>query len=216
MDEPVKVALFASGSGTDANAILDAQDAGWIIDGEVKLLVVTKKDVPAIKVGERHNIEVAVLPKNELKKDFHTEVEKILREKGIELVFCVGCIHHLPILPDIPMYNIHPADTTEFGGKGMYGLKVHESVLEKIKAKYEDDKKTGVKKWYTYITIHEVTDEYDAGPIFIRCAVEVFPETDDPVMLQKRVLQYEWMILPLAVNTAIRRIRIKEGYWSGE
>jgi phosphoribosylglycinamide formyltransferase-1 len=216
MNESIQVALFASGSGTDANAILDAQDAGWIIDGEVKLLVVTKEDVPAIQIGERHNVEVVVLPHKKLKVDFQREAEKILREKQIDLVFLAGCIHRVPILEDIPMFNIHPADNVEHGGKGMYGLKVHESVLEKIKSGLDEDKKAGVKKWYTYITIHEVTDEYDAGPLFMRCAVEVYPDTDDAPTLQKRVLQYEWMILPTALNIAIRRIRVRKGYWAAQ
>lgn len=215
MSEPIKVALFASGSGTDANAILDAQGAGWIIDGEVTLLVVTKEDVPAIEVGRRHNVEVAVLPKKRLRDDFHTEVEKLLREKGIQLVFLTGCIHHVPVLNDIPMYNIHPADISKHGGKGMYGPKVHESVLEKIRSGLDEDRKKGVNRWFTYITIHEVTEDYDAGPVFMQCAVEVFPETDNPEKLQKRVLQFEWMILPIAVNMAIRRIRLNHGYWSG-
>lgn len=208
----IRIALFASGSGTDANAILDAQDKGLITDGKVVLLVSTKEDVGCIDVGKRHGVEVVVLPKKKLKKDFAMEVEKLLLERGIELVFLVGCIHKTPIIPDIPMYNIHPADTRYHGGKGMYGIKVHQSVLDKIKTEMEDDVEEGINRWFTWITIHEVNDKYDRGEPFIRLAVEVYPESDDEFILQKRVLQYEWMILPTSVNAAIRRLRMKKGF----
>jgi phosphoribosylglycinamide formyltransferase 1 len=209
MISPVNIALFASGSGTDANAILDAQDAGWIIDGEVKLLVVTKEDAPAIKIGQRHNVEVAVLPHKILKSEFTIEVEKMLCDRGIELIFLVGCIHKIPLIDKIPAYNIHPADIEKFGGKGMYGITVHEKVLEDARSHSEEDRKKGIERWFTYITVHEMDDKYDHGPVFMKCAVEVDPVNDTPAILQKRVLQFEWMLLPTAVNMAIRRIRMK-------
>ncbi len=208
----IRIALFASGSGTDANAILDAQDKGLITDGKVVLLVSTKEDVGCIDVGKHHGMDVVALPKKKLKKDFSAEVEKLLLEHGIELVFLVGCIHKIPIMPDIPMYNIHPADTRYHGGKSMYGIKVHQSVLDKIKTEMEDDIEYGINRWFTWITIHEVNDKYDKGDPFMRLAVEVYPESDDEFILQKRVLQYEWMILPTAVNAAIRRIIMKKRF----
>ena len=208
----IRIALFASGSGTDANAILDSQDKGFINDGKVVLLVSTKEDVGCIDVGKRHGVDVAILPKRKLKKDFSAEAKKVLLERGIELVFLVGCIHKIPIIPDIPMYNIHPADIEYHGGKGMYGMKVHQSVLDKIKTEMEDDIESGINRWFTWITVHEVDDKYHHGEPFMRLAVEVYPESDDEFILQKRVLQYEWMILPTAVNAAIRRIKMKKGF----
>lgn len=205
----IRIALFASGSGTDANAILESQDKGFITDGKVILLVSTKEDVGCIDVGKNHGVDVAVLPKKKLKKKFSDEVKKVLNENGIQLVFLVGCIHKIPIMPDIQMYNIHPADTEHHGGKGMYGIKVHQSVLDKIKMEMEDDIEDGINRWFTWITIHEVDDKYDNGALLMRLAVEVFPETDNEFILQKRVLQYEWMILPTAVNAAIHRIQSK-------
>ena len=207
----IRIALFASGSGTDANFILDSQVKGFINDGKVILLVSTKEDVGCSDVGKRHGVDVVIIPKRKLKKNFSAEVEKVLLEKGIDLVFLVGCIHKIPILSDIPMYNIHPADTEYHGGKGMYGIKVHQSVLDKIKTEMEDDIGAGINRWFTWITIHEVDNKYDNGEPFMRLAVEVFPDSDDEFILQKRVLQYEWMILPTAVNAAIRRIRMKRG-----
>jgi len=210
MISPVKIALIASGSGTDANAILEAQDAGKLIDGEVSLLIVTKENVPAIEVGKRHGIDVAVIPHQKLRRDFAGEIGKVLMEKEIDLIFLVGCIHKVPVYNEIPAYNIHPADIEKFGGKGMYGIKVHEKVLEEIRSRLGNDRKAGIKRWFTYITVHEVDNEYDHGPIFLRCAVEVDPEIDTPETLQKKVLQFEWMLLPTALNMAIRRIRMKK------
>jgi phosphoribosylglycinamide formyltransferase-1 len=207
-NQPLNVALFASGGGTDANAILEANDKGLIIDGRVVLLVSTKEDAGCIDVGHRHGIETVVLPKRKLKKDFESEVIRLLQSRAIDLVFLLGCIHKIPIIPGVPMYNIHPADTVHHGGKGMYGLRVHQSVLQKIKNEMEDDIERGTGRWFTWITIHEVNQHYDEGEPFVRVAVEVFPDRDDEMTLQRRVLQYEWMILPTAVNMAIRRIRI--------
>ncbi|MFH1514212.1 MAG: formyltransferase family protein [bacterium] len=208
-NEPVNIALFASGSGTDANAILDAQDRGLINDGRITLLVATKENAGCIDVGKNHKVKVEVVSKSKLKNDFASEVKKVLHENHINLAFLVGCIHMIPVLPDIPMYNIHPADIKQHGGKGYYGIKVHQSVLTKIKAEMEDDRERGINRWFTWITIHEVDNHYDHGKPFIRAAVEVFPETDDEFILQKRVLQYEWMMLPTAVNMAIRRLKMK-------
>jgi phosphoribosylglycinamide formyltransferase-1 len=206
--QPLNVALFASGSGTDANSILEANGRGAIIDGRVVLLVSTKEDVGCIDVGHRHGVETVVLPKQKLKKDFEPEVINLLQSRAIDLVFLVGCIHKIPVIPGVPMYNIHPADTVQHGGKGMYGLRVHQSVLQKIKFEREDDIERGIDRWFTWITIHEVNDRYDEGEPFVRVAVEVFPDRDNEMILQRRVLQYEWMILPTAVNMAIRRIRV--------
>lgn len=204
----IRVALFASGSGTDANALLEAQENGKIMDCEIVLLVSTKEDVTCIDVGNRHpRVETVVLPKKKLSARFPIEVEKLLREKNIDLVFLVGCIHKLPVLKDIPMYNIHPADTEKFGGKGMYGVKVHRAVLDDILLRLDDDIKAGINRWFTWITIHEVNERYDAGQPFVKVAVEVFPEKDDEYTLQQRVLQNEWITLPTAVNLAARRIR---------
>jgi folate-dependent phosphoribosylglycinamide formyltransferase PurN len=72
----------------------------------------------------------------------------------------------------------------------------------------EDDIEHGTDRWFTWITIHEVNARYDEGEPFVRVAVEVFPDRDNEMILQRRVLQYEWMILPTAVNMAIRRIRV--------
>jgi phosphoribosylglycinamide formyltransferase-1 len=207
--DSIRIALFASGTGTDANAILNAQENGKLSDCEVALLVSTKEEAPCINLGKKYNVETVVLPKIKLRGKFSTEVEKLLVEKKIDLVFLVGCIHRLPVLKDVPMYNIHPADTALHGGKGMYGIRVHQSVLDRIKQRMDDDIEQGISRWYTWITIHEVNEEYDAGPAFLKVAVEVFPEIDDEYSLQKRVLQYEWMILPIAINLAARRIRDK-------
>jgi phosphoribosylglycinamide formyltransferase-1 len=86
--------------------------------------------------------------------------------------------------------NVHPAllsKNPEFGGKGFYGLKVHEAVL-----------KSGIKQ--TGATVHLVTPECDKGPILLEKSVDVLPG-DTPEILQKRVMeQAEWVILPQAVE----------------
>ena len=85
------------------------------------------------------------------------------------------------------MMNVHPSLIPSFCGKGFYGLRVHQSVID-----------SGVK--ITGATVHFVTEVCDGGPIILQKAVEV-KDNDTPEILQKRVMeQAEWQILPKAVN----------------
>ena len=205
-NDKVRIALIASGTGTDADSIMRACGENVIRGGEVVLLISTKENTLCLEKAEAHGVKAVVAAKKKLKERFGRELLGIVEENGIELVFLVGCIHMIPPL-GIPVYNIHPAHPREHGGKGMYGLKVHEHVLGSIRDRVERGFRSSSGKYYTYPTVHEVTEEYDQGEIFLQGAVEVFPDRDTPESLQKRVLAHEWLILPAAVNMAIRRLR---------
>ena len=113
-----------------------------------------------------------------------------LKERGVELVVLAGFLtitgdNFVKAFPN-RILNVHPALLPAFGGKGYYGLHVHEAVL-----------KRGVK--VTGATVHFVNEICDAGPIILQKAVEV-KEGDTPEVLQKRVMeQADWQLLPQAV-----------------
>jgi phosphoribosylglycinamide formyltransferase-1 len=94
------------------------------------------------------------------------------------------------------MVNIHPALLPSFGGKGMYGRRVHEAVLE-----------SGVR--WTGVTVHLVDEEYDTGPIILQEPVPVYPG-DSVEELAARVLEIEHQLYPRALNlVAETRVRVE-------
>ena len=123
-----------------------------------------------------------------------TNLQKLidaLKERQVDLVVLAGFLtitgdNFVKAFPN-RILNVHPALLPAFGGKGYYGLHVHEAVL-----------KRGVK--VTGATVHFVNEICDAGPIILQKAVEV-KEGDTPEVLQKRVMeQAEWQLLPQAVS----------------
>ena len=195
----VRIAVLCSGGGTNFQAILNAQQAGMIPHGEVVLVVTDHKEAFVLERAKKYGIEPAIFDCREIPDRFERE-EKILASlKAHEIEFIVFA-GFMTILSEkfVQAYenkiiNVHPALLPSFGGKGMYGLHVHEAVLAK-----------GVK--ITGATVHYVTEECDGGPIILQKAVEV-REGDTPEILQKRVMrEAEWVILPEAVETVCKKL----------
>ncbi len=197
--EKVKTAVLCSGGGTNFQAIFNAQEAGLISHGEIVLVISDHEEAFALERAKRVGIPTAVFDRKKF-PDRDVREQKILaclREGEIGLVVLAGFMTILsPVF--IAAYekriiNIHPALLPSFGGRGFFGLHVHEAVL-----------KAGVK--VTGATVHYVTAECDAGPIIAQRAVEVF-EDDTPETLQKRVMrEAEWVILPAAVEKVCKKL----------
>ena len=126
-----------------------------------------------------------------------------LRERNVELVVLAGFLtitgnNFVEAFPN-RILNVHPALLPSFGGKGYYGLHVHEAVLAR-----------GVK--VTGATVHFVNEVCDGGPIILQKAVEV-RQGDTPELLQKRVMEEaEWSLLPKAVSLFCEgRLSVKDG-----
>jgi len=129
-------------------------------------------------------------------------VRQVLYRHQIDFIALAGYLKKLPaaIVREFRnrIVNIHPALLPSFGGKGMYGIHVHEAVL-----------KAGVK--VTGVTVHLVDEEYDHGPIVLQRAVEVHDD-DTPETLAQRVLQVEHELYPEALQLfAEGRIRVDHG-----
>ena len=193
------IAVLVSGGGTNLQALIDAQSAGVITSGKIKLVVSNVKDAFALTRAERAGIDTALVVKRECKDqaDFEAKLIAKLDEYGIDLIVLAG---FMSILSENftsrykrRIINVHPSLIPSFCGKGFYGLRVHEAALE-----------YGVK--VTGATVHFVNEIPDGGEIIMQKAVAIRP-TDTPESLQKRVMRLaEWKILPLSCEKVCKEI----------
>ena len=188
-----KIAVLVSGGGTNLQALIDAQNRGEIINGEIALVVSSSPTAYALERAAKAGIDTIVVNKADY-TDRHEMTRALvsqLQERSIDLVVFAGFMYILT--EEITqafqnrMMNVHPALIPSFCGEGYYGLHVHEKALE-----------YGVK--LSGATVHFVSEECDGGPIILQKAVPV-EEGDTPETLQHRIMeQAEWKILPEAVS----------------
>lgn len=175
--KPYRVAIFASGSGTNAEAIFKHFRKHPQI--EVSLLLCNNPAAGVIDRARNHNIPYRLFDRTQLQ---HGEVLQWLSDAAITHIVLAGFLWLIPgaLVSAYPgrIINIHPALLPKYGGKGMYGMKVHEAV-----------KKTGEHE--TGITIHKVSEQYDEGAILFqaKCPVE---DTDTPESIAQKVHQLEY------------------------
>ncbi len=179
------IVIFASGTGTNAKAIIEHFKKNG--KAQVSLIVSNKVDAGVIEIAEREQIPFLIV-------NNHTIHETLLLEQldGYEpsLIVLAGFLWKIPmhLLREYPnrIVNIHPALLPGFGGKGMYGAKVHDAVLT------AKEKESG-------ITIHYVNEVYDAGRVIMqaRCPVK---EKDTADKLAKRIHKLEHFYYPRTIE----------------
>ena len=174
------IAIFASGKGTNAQAIIEYfRDHPSI---KVALIVTNNPAAGVIKIAHSNKIISAILTREAF--DNQDLMFKLLDALNIELIVLAGFLQLVPtyLLEKFPnrVINIHPALLPKFGGKGMYGMKVHEAVLA------AGEKETG-------ISIHYVNEHYDEGQIISQHSTPV-TDNDNAETLSKKVqaLEHEW------------------------
>lgn len=195
----VKIGVLVSGGGTNLQALLDAQKRGEIPDGEITLVIASRKKAYALERARMAGVPALALPRRdyETPADYDAALLGALQEAGVELVVLAGflCVLGEKMLKGYEgrIVNVHPSLIPAFCGDGFYGLHVHEAALAR-----------GVK--VTGATVHLVNEVTDGGPILLQKAVEVL-EGDTPESLQKRVMeQAEWVLLPKAVSMLCQKI----------
>lgn len=189
----LNIGVLVSGGGTNLQKLIDAQKEGKIQNGTLRVVISSRPGVYALERAEKAGIETLVLSRKDFPDvdAYSRALAGALKERGVELVVLAGFLtitgpDFVRAFPN-RIVNVHPALLPSFGGKGYYGLHVHEAVL-----------KRGVK--VTGATVHFVTEECDGGPIILQKAVQV-REDDTPESLQKRVMEEaEWKLLPQAVS----------------
>ncbi len=189
-----KIVFFASGSGTNFQSVIDAVEAGTV-EAEIAGLITNKKNIKAIERARNHNIPVQTLATADFKtsSDYEKGLLNILKKWNPYLIVLAGYLLKIPnsVIEKYPgkIINIHPALLPDYGGKGFYGMKVHQAVLK------AGETETGC-------SVHLVTKEYDEGPVLAHRKVPVH-QTDTPEKLAKRVLKQEHKLLPEVIQNLI-------------
>ena len=185
-----KLAIFASGSGTNAeNIIRYFTGHGNVL---VSLVLSNNKDAYVLKRAGKYNIATVVFDRDSFYK---TDIilNKLI-DNQIDMIVLAGFLWLVPenILKSYPakIINIHPALLPKYGGKGMYGEKVHQVVLD------NREKESG-------ITIHYVNEEYDKGSIIFQAKCRILP-ADTPDSLAARVHELEYKYYPEVIDRLIR------------
>jgi phosphoribosylglycinamide formyltransferase-1 len=172
------IAILASGSGSNAENIIRYFQQHKNI--QVVQVLANKPDAYVLERAAKWNIPTRVFTKEEFN---HPDFSRRLQEEGITHVVLAGFLWLAPshLVAAFPgrIVNIHPALLPKFGGKGMYGAKVHEAVVA-----------TGEKE--SGITIHLVNEEYDKGAVLFQTSCSIAPEdTADEVAAKVHQLEYE-------------------------
>jgi phosphoribosylglycinamide formyltransferase-1 len=204
--EPLKIAVLLSGSGTSLENLFEQIDAGRL-RAQIVVVVASRANAVGLERARRRGVPAFAVPRREHRDvaGFNDAIHAILAEHGPELVALLGFLSPFETRGryDGRTLNVHPALIPAFCGKGMYGHRVHEAVLE-----------AGVK--LTGATVHFVDAEYDRGPIILQQAVPV-RDDDTPDTLAARVQAVERQLLPEAIRLFAqsrlrvegRRVRIK-------
>ncbi len=197
--EKVRICVMVSGGGTNLQALIDAQNAGIIKSGEIKLVLSDNSEAYALQRANNAGIDVVVVDrkKHATREDFDRNILAELRKNKIELVVLAGFLRILgeEMVKEYSnrIINVHPSLIPSFCGKGFYGLKVHEAALE-----------YGVK--VTGATVHYVNEIPDGGKIILQKSVAIRKD-DTPESLQVRVMKHaEWKILPRACEIVSKKI----------
>ena len=189
--ESNRIAVFASGRGSNFESILKKEKEGYL-SSKITLLITNKPDAGAISIADANNIAIRVIsPKNyEDQKLFNDAILNELIQFDIDFIVLAGYLkligEQIVDRYENKILNIHPALLPSFGGEGMYGHHVHQAVFE-----------SGAK--VSGATVHLVNKEYDRGPIVIQRCTSI-EDIESPDEIAKRVLEIEHEIYPQAVK----------------
>ena len=209
------LAVFASGRGSNFRAIVDHTTMGILRDIEVSLLVTNVPDAPAADFARERSIPVSIMEgvfgrrftskqeRETARNMFDEKALETLSKNRINLIALAGFMQVLgPRLIDaypLSIMNIHPAkDLSRFGGRGMFGDRVHVAVL------HAGEKESGC-------TVHYVDNSVDGGPIILQTTVPVENE-DSPETLAHRILIQEHRTYSKAIQLHVdKRIHMEDG-----
>jgi len=185
---PMRVAVCASGGGSNLGALLDAFPPGS--DAEIVLVISDRRGTGALDRARDRGVAAVVLERPSSGEEWNA----LLAAHGAELVVLAGYLKLVPAEVIARwtgrIINVHPALLPAFGGPGMYGMNVHRAVLE-----------SGARE--SGASVHLVTEEYDRGAVLAQARVPVEPD-DTPERLASRVLEAEHRLLPAVVRAAAR------------
>jgi phosphoribosylglycinamide formyltransferase-1 len=185
-----QIAIFASGSGTNAEQIIEYFSLNEHV--RVKCLLSNSSKAYALVRAENLGVETKVFTRDDLYNS--SIVIDFLQDREIDLIVLAGFLWLIPekLLALFIVVNIHPALLPKYGGKNMYGHYVHESVIQ-----------NGEK--FSGITIHYVNEKYDEGNIIFQATCDVKPG-DTPETLAETIHQLEYQHYPRIIEQVIMKI----------
>ncbi len=190
-----KIAIFISGAGSNAERMV----LGFAENKEIKVscLISTKENLRISSLCEKHSVSYFEYVWQDQNKE---QMTHLLLERGIEWIILAGFLKKIPdvMIKAFPnrIINLHPSLLPQYGGKGMYGMHVHNAVIQ------GKEKESG-------ITIHYVNEEYDKGRIIQQFKTSI-DETDDADLLFEKIRRLETLHFTKTVeneilNPSIRR-----------
>jgi phosphoribosylglycinamide formyltransferase 1 len=186
---PIKLAVLISGSGTTLQNLID-QIASGKLDASINMVIGSKPGLMGLQRASEANLINFVVNRKAFENvaDFSKQVFGLIDDTGVDLICLAGWLCLLDIPPKYAgkIVNIHPALLPSFGGKGMYGEKVHQAVIDH-----------GCK--VSGCTVHFVDAAYDNGPIILQRTCPV-GENDDAATLAARVFEEEKIAYPQAIR----------------
>lgn len=190
----MNIAVFASHGGSDLQAIIDGCKSGKV-NAQVKLVISNNSNSMALQRAKNEGIlgyhisQKVITDNDELDK----KILSILVENEIDMIFLAGYLKMLgtSVLQKYSnrIFNIHPALLPKYGGKGMYGMNVHKTVIE-------------AREKISGVTVHRVNEKYDSGEIVAQAEVPVMPN-DTQEELAARVLEREHSFLIEVIHDII-------------
>ena len=188
-----KLAFLASGNGTNLQAVIDAVESG-ILQAEISIVISDRVNAYALTRARNHGINAVEFPRTAKNRGTYFDtIAKLIEDSSADLIVLGG---FMKILPDEfirkfenMIINIHPSLLPCFGGKGFYGSKVHEAVLE-----------SGAR--ISGCTVHFTSAEVDGGPILEQRTVQV-ADDDTPESLADRIHPVEHEALVYSVGLVL-------------
>ncbi len=208
-----RIAIFASGAGSNAEKIIEhfnltSNTSAEVFepslshsekhDIKVALIVCNKPGAGVLNIAERNNIPTLIIDKEKFFRG--NAYLDVLKEKSIGFIVLAGFLWKIPdaLIKAYPnkIINIHPALLPKYGGKGMYGEKVHQAVID------NKEKESG-------ITIHYVDEHYDNGDIILQATCPVLP-ADTADTLAHRVHELEHRFYPGVIEKCISTLPVDD------
>lgn len=189
--------VFASGSGTNFQSLIDAIEEGKL-SAKINGLITDKPDIGSIERAKDNGIPYKVIAPSSFnnESEFAKALIDQLKTWNTDLIVLAGYLKMIPYQVidkfENRILNIHPSLLPKYGGKGFYGLNVHRAVIEN-------------KEPVSGCTVHLVNEEFDKGPILAQTEVPILPD-DTPEKLAARILKQEHKLLPATVEEYLKRL----------
>jgi phosphoribosylglycinamide formyltransferase-1 len=190
----INVALFASGEGTNAENLMNYFSTSKEV--KIKLVVTNNADAGIVKRAELHKKNIQIISKQAL-TNYTEQIIDFLQTEKVDLIVLAGFLLKIPekLIQAFPnrIINIHPALLPKHGGKGMYGRRVHETIMQ-------------AKETESGITVHYVNEEYDKGATILQAVCKI-DEHETVETLEEKIHALEYFYFPKAVEKVIEELK---------